>query len=172
MTVTVAAHRKRPWYREPMVWLLIAIPSAAVVMGAVIITLSVRHQDGLVVDDYYKRGLEINRSLERDRNAALHGLGGDLDLLAGQGAVALRMTAGKDFEFPHRLRLELFHGTRQGLDTSVELRRLDGGNYTGRLPRLAAGRWTLQLQHGDWRLLSELQWPRQQRARLAPQATP
>lgn len=172
MTVTLAAQKKRPWYREPMVWLLIAIPSAAVVMGTVIIVLSIKHQDGLVVDDYYRRGLEINRSLERDRNAARHGLGGEVDLLAAQGALALQMTAGQGFEFPHRLRLELYHGTRQGMDTSVELRRLQGGSYTGRLPPLAAGRWTLQLQYGDWRLLGDLRWPRERRTRLAPQATP
>ncbi len=169
MTVSVALHQKRPWYREPMVWLLIAIPLAAVVMGVVIITLAVRHYDGLVVDDYYKQGLEINRSLERDHNAARYGLHGDIALLTGQSAVSLQLSAGEGFEFPLRLRLEMYHGTRQGMDTGVELRWLQGGVYTGRLPALAPGRWTLRLQHEDWRLQSELQWPRQQTARLTPQ---
>ena len=44
------------WKREPLVWMLIAIPFSAVVMGVVMITLAIQSSSGLVVDDYYKKG--------------------------------------------------------------------------------------------------------------------
>jgi len=49
-------------------------PAAAVVMGIVMVVLAVRSDDGLVVDDYYKRGLAINQVLDREARAAALGL--------------------------------------------------------------------------------------------------
>ena len=65
---------KKPWYREPFVWLVILFPASAVIGGMITISLAISSDDGLVVDDYYKRGLEINRTLERDKAAARHGI--------------------------------------------------------------------------------------------------
>ena len=47
---------KKPWHRQPWVWLLIALPMTAVIGGMVTIYIAVTTSDGLVVDDYYKRG--------------------------------------------------------------------------------------------------------------------
>ena len=47
---------QRHWYQEGYVWLVIAIPGLAVVMGVVLITLASTSFDGLVADDYYKKG--------------------------------------------------------------------------------------------------------------------
>ena len=69
----------RRWYQEPLVWMLIAIPGSAVVMGAVMLTLATSTYDGLVADDYYKRGLQINRSIAREKHAASHGIAAKQD---------------------------------------------------------------------------------------------
>ena len=66
-----APETQRNWKREPMVWMLIAIPLAAVIMGVVMITLASQTFSGLVVDDYYKKGKQINRVLARDRLAQM-----------------------------------------------------------------------------------------------------
>ena len=63
------------WKQEPLVWLLIAIPAAAVIMGIVMLTLAIKSYSGLVIDDYYKHGKQINRVLARDRFAHELGLG-------------------------------------------------------------------------------------------------
>ena len=63
-----------PWYREPLVWMVLAIPAAAVIAGAVMLVLANATWDGLVTDDYYQRGMQINRSLTRDAEAARLGL--------------------------------------------------------------------------------------------------
>jgi hypothetical protein len=71
---------KRPWYREPWVWLMIALPASAVVAGMITIYLAVVTSDGLVVDDYYKRGKAINRVLARDMAAARYQLKATIDI--------------------------------------------------------------------------------------------
>ena len=78
----VKSHRKASiWYREPMVWLIIMIPFSAVIMGGVLLTLAVSSDDGLVTDDYYKKGLQINRTLERDALAASYEIAGEIMLV-------------------------------------------------------------------------------------------
>ena len=57
----------RPWYREPWPWILMAGPAAVIVAGAVTIWLAVSSSDGLVADDYYKRGLAIDQEIRRDQ---------------------------------------------------------------------------------------------------------
>ena len=63
---------RTPWYRQRWPWLLMAGPALVVVASLYSGWLAVTSDDGVVADDYYKRGLSINRRLERvDRAAAL-----------------------------------------------------------------------------------------------------
>ena len=80
-----AHHREPPalWYREPLVWMVIAIPASSVVFGIFMLVVSIQSYDGLLVDDYYKRGMEINRVLDRDRAAARHGMSAQVRLTGG-----------------------------------------------------------------------------------------
>ncbi len=41
----------RPWFREPWVWFIIALPAAAVVGCAITIWLAITRPDYLIVDD-------------------------------------------------------------------------------------------------------------------------
>ena len=43
--------------------MVVAIPAAAVIAGAVMLVLANATWDGLVADDYYERGMQINKSL-------------------------------------------------------------------------------------------------------------
>lgn len=85
------------WYREPWLWLVILIPASAVVMGILAISLSFVSYDGLVVDDYYKRGLEINRDLARDRAAANYALGARVVLDRSRGSATAWLSWGNGF---------------------------------------------------------------------------
>ena len=53
---------KKPWYREFYVWLVIFFPVLAIVAGFYTLKLAIESDDGLVEDDYYKQGIEINRT--------------------------------------------------------------------------------------------------------------
>jgi len=48
-----------------MVWLVIAGPAVVVVAGFYTLWLAVRAPDPVLTPDYYREGLEINRSLEK-----------------------------------------------------------------------------------------------------------
>jgi hypothetical protein len=64
-----AATTTARWYRQRWPWLLIAGPALVVVASIATAWLAVKSDDGLVTDNYYKRGLLINRTLEAARPA-------------------------------------------------------------------------------------------------------
>ena len=144
------------WYRQPLVWLVIMIPFSAVVMGAVMLALAVSTSDGLVTDDYYEKGLQINRSLERDALAASYELTGEVALGAPGEAVEVSLAGNAQFRAPEMINLRLFHATRSGLDRDLILRRVATGRYIASGPRLEPGNWTLQLDADGWRLKARL----------------
>lgn len=59
-----------PWWQYPLVWMVIAGPAAVVVAGFVTLWLAIRTPDPVVTGDYYRRGIEINQTLARDKSLA------------------------------------------------------------------------------------------------------
>ena len=57
----------QPWWKHGHVWLLIAGPVSVVIAGCFTAFLAVRGADALVAEDYYRRGLEINKQLAAER---------------------------------------------------------------------------------------------------------
>lgn len=53
--------RRRPWWREPMMWLVVGGPVVVVIASIVSFVLAVTRPDPLVVDDAYTRGLELSK---------------------------------------------------------------------------------------------------------------
>lgn len=146
------ARTPKPWYREPWPWLLMLAPLAAVVMGVVMVVLATRSNDGLVADDYYKQGLAINRTLDRERHAAALHVSGVLEFSADRTRV--RLLLRQDADMPAALVLTLVHPTRAGMDQQVTLIRAASGEFTGRLSAPIPGRWlvTLEDDSGSWRV--------------------
>jgi uncharacterized protein len=141
-----------PWYRHPWVWLLIAIPGASVVMGAVMITLAIRSDDGLVADDYYREGLQINRSLARDAFAQRAGI---VATISREGSgVQVTLRASQSLSFPPTLTLKAMHATRSEADRHVVLAHLGEGRYVADRSWPTTGRWNIELGTERWRLRS------------------
>lgn len=140
-----------PWYRDRWPWILMSGPAAVVLAGAFTAVLAVRSADGLVAEDYYKRGLAINRTLARAERARR--LGVHADAFIGEGRVRVALAG------PARdaaLRLTLVHPVLADRDVRIELRPAGGtGTYEGVLP--AAGvsaprKIVLEDVSGVWRL--------------------
>ncbi len=72
--------RDMPWYRHRWPWFLMLGPAIVIVAGFYTLWLAIVSNDGLVADDYYKRGLGINRVLERTQRATVLGLHARVDL--------------------------------------------------------------------------------------------
>ena len=146
--------RSKPWYREPWPWMLMTGPFVVVVAGLATAWIAVKTEDGLVEDDYYKKGLAINRTLARDQAArALH-LKAQLMLSEDGSRVRLMLQGMEGNPLPQRLRLKLLHPTRSGMDQVVGLSRQAGGYYEGKVASLEPARWRLVLEDegGRWRL--------------------
>jgi hypothetical protein len=158
----------RPWYREPLVWLIITFPLTAVIAGFFTLYLAIISKDGLVVDDYYQKGKEINKSLARDRAAAQHGLHAGVFLDAARQEVVVQLGAAKGHNLPDRLELRWLHATRDGFDRKQMLIRSPEGNYRSAFPELAPGHWYVQLEAQDWRLQGSLRIPGEVRLELIP----
>ena len=60
-----------PWWRFGHVWLVLAGPLVVIVAGFVTLWLAIRSPDPVVAEDYYRRGLNINRTLESGDRARL-----------------------------------------------------------------------------------------------------
>jgi uncharacterized protein len=140
-----------PWYREPWPWLLMSGPAAVIVAGAITAWMAFASADGLVVDDYYKRGLGINAVLEREQAAARRGIEARIERRGASVHVDLRGDA------PPALMLKLAHATRAGEDVRLRLERAPDGGYQAALPALAPGgrRLILEDPRGEWRIVRD-----------------
>lgn len=145
----------RPWYREPWLWFLAVPPLATVAFWAVVLT-TMAERPSLVMDDYSKVGLVMEKTRERDAAASRLGVSGRLHVQRGPGRVAVALV-GLDRQ-PERLTLRLTHPTDAKRDIVVELDRDAAGLYRGEIRHLAAGRRYVQLepQSRDWRLAGVL----------------
>lgn len=60
-------HPPQPWWKFGYVWLVIAGPCVVVVAGFVTAWLAMSSPDPLLAEDYYRRGVEINKALAKDK---------------------------------------------------------------------------------------------------------
>jgi len=154
MTATLmqpSDRRAKPWYREPWPWFLIAGPAIVVVAAIGTAYLAVTSDDGVVADDYYKRGLLINRVLEREQRGEAMGIGA-LVAIDENGAVRVDVRGLGETPLPETVTLRLTHATRAGMDESAVLRRGGGTAYVGRVDPPPAGRWLVTVETDAWRL--------------------
>ena len=79
----------KPWFRQFWPWFLITLPASVVVAGFATLYIANRHADDLVVDDYYKDGLAINRQLEKKQRAATQGIAAQLRFDPGSVSITI-----------------------------------------------------------------------------------
>ena len=144
---------ERPWYREPMVWLVILLPTAAVVAAVASVVTAFVTRDAVVADEYRKEGLAINRDPTRDLAAKRLGVSAEVRLEGG--TLSVRLAPGSA-PAPRGVVVIFSHATRAEQDRLVALSGADGV-YTAPLPALAPGHWYLELSPADraWRLTGE-----------------
>ena len=53
----------RPWWHFPHVWMVIAGPAVVVVASFITFYLAAVGKDPVVDEDYYRKGVEINKTL-------------------------------------------------------------------------------------------------------------
>ena len=159
-----------PWYKQFWPWFLMALPTTAVIGCIITIVIAITNPDGLVKDDYYKAGLGINRTLEREQQAATMGLSAAVIWQPQHHQVSLQLEALQPIK-SERLLLNLIHPTRSGQDIRIPLLRQGNSRYKGLLAEApAAGNWYLIITPEDesWRLNGRARLPEQTAWELTP----
>ncbi|MCK4707755.1 MAG: FixH family protein [Gammaproteobacteria bacterium] len=147
--------KNKPWFKNPMVWMVIFFPSLAVVAGISTIFIALATEDGLVVDDYYKEGLQINRIIKYDKKARELGLSAFVDTNANTGEILVSLEADEKLELQDTITYRLIHRTRSGLDQFTTLSQVgNSADFRGYIkPPVIEGRWSIQIiSKGNWRL--------------------
>lgn len=157
----------RPWFREPMVWLVIALPMTAVVAGLSTLAIAIRSGSTDAVPDVVRRTLQIqDADIAADRRAIELGLRGELNIDAETGAIAARMQ-GLGENTP-ALTLRLLHAGRASRDLEVRLVQA-GETWHGRVDGAKGQAWNIELSAPDhsWRVGGRLD-PGAARSALMP----
>jgi uncharacterized protein len=144
-----AQPRASAWH-EPWVWLIVGIPALTVVAGFTTWWIAAQRADSNVAEDYYKRGLAINRSLEREARAHYMGLQATIQLHDGND-LRIGLT-GADGAMPQSVTVVLTHPVRAERDVRLVLDRQADGGYRIRSPHVQAGNWSIAIEAQDWRL--------------------
>ncbi len=149
----------RPWYREPWPWILAAGPIIVVIAAFYTAWLAIKSNDGLVTDDYYKKGLAANQTIVRSEQASRLGLVAAVRIAGDTLSVRLQSSDG-NFVFPPTLAVSISHPTRAGLDQARLLVR-KGESYSGEVRLPAAGHWLILLEdeRKTWRLMGNVILP-------------
>jgi len=148
-----------PWYRHRWPWILMAGPFIVVVASFITLWLAIRTDDGLVTDDYYKKGLAINQTLKLSEHAKELGLQAGLTIALD--SIGLRLSAAApNFAPPASVRVTVSHPTRAGLD-QMQVLTLQDGRYVGKFKLPPAGHWVVLLEDEakSWRIMGNIVLP-------------
>lgn len=154
-----ARAQHRPWYREPMVWLVWGLPGAVVVASFLTLSIAIRSSGSVdaVRDPVQRVGKAQTFDLAPDRAAARLGLSAQLRLAGDTEAVELHATGGA--METERLRLVLTHPSEAREDLGLDLIRVEPTRFVGRLAVPRDHAWNLHLAPAGeaWRLQGRLE---------------
>jgi len=149
---------QRPWWKEPMVWLVAGLPAIAVVASFTTYFIAADKPDPLVNAGYHKEGMAPGKDTSREERAAALSIGGELAISHG---VARLNLSGRLDTMPASLELLLLHPTQSDQDSLIQLHSLGQGEYAGAMPESSQGKrqWVLEPKDSTWRLAGELTLP-------------
>lgn len=75
-TISVAAPKPKSWWKYGYVWLVISGPAVVVVASFYTFWLAVNSPNQIITDEYYRRGVEINKTLENPEKSLAPALKG------------------------------------------------------------------------------------------------
>jgi hypothetical protein len=141
-----------PWYRQFWPWFIISIPALTIVAAMITITIAVKTDDGLVVDDYYKEGLAINEDKQRGRKAAALEISAELSL--DENGMIQAQLPEKVAALPF-LMLTLTHPGDASKDLELPLANVGNALFTSKDPLDGTGiNWHVVITppDTDWKL--------------------
>jgi len=145
---------QQKWFKNPWVWLIIALPMSAVIGGIITIIITNKNQPDMVMDDYYKKGKAINQELTLYENAQKLGL--SFQVKVTDHKVEIR----SERSFP-ALKVSLVHSTIAKKDFDLVLTPNAIGDYTATFDQKVSGKWQIFIMPMDlsWKMRTDLALP-------------
>ena len=150
-------HPQRPWYREPMMALVLGLPLLSVVAGFSLLGIAISAGGADAIPQEVRRtGKAQVGDIAADAQAQALGLRAQLRVDRSTGAVEVDFIEGDALD-DARLELRLIHPTAAASDIEVPLVRHNAG-YVGRLDATRRHDWKVVLSPADqqWRLIARL----------------
>ncbi|MEC9410457.1 MAG: FixH family protein, partial [Pseudomonadota bacterium] len=92
----MTSEKTTPWYKEPMMLLVIGVPLAAVVWGFIMLSLALDTKDSLVSNSYYKDGMSYTQDLRFHEGARRLNVQADLTFTEDEIIVNATSIADED----------------------------------------------------------------------------
>jgi uncharacterized protein len=164
---------ERRWYREPMVWLVIALPMSSIIAGTSLLAFAIHLGGADAVPESVRRMSQIQiADLGADHRALASGLSAELTIDAGTGALRLGIASEEAAAAPgsDAMTLLFVHPTQAAQDHRVRLVRA-GEHWLGRFEGQLDHDWQLRLapDSQQWRLEGRTR-PQQTTVSLRPRA--
>lgn len=145
----------RPWWKEPMLWLVLGLPAIAVVGSFTSYYFAARDPDTLVKTEYRKVGLAMVEPANSAAGVAA-ALGLSARLTSGSGRVEL-VLRGHLATPPERLSLSVLHPAHENMDIHILLAHTHDSTYIAAAPDMGMGKRVLVLEPQDrsWRIAGQ-----------------
>lgn len=149
----------RPWWKEPMVWLIITLPAIAVIASFTSYYFAARDPDPMVKDEYRKEGFAVLAPASEAGKAAA-ALGLSARLTASNGHLELQLH-GHLTARPEQLTLNIIHPSQEKRDIHVLLAHSHELSYISPAPVVGSGKRILVLEPEDraWRITGQWMAP-------------
>ncbi len=165
--------KKEIWYKEP--WLLAVISGPLIVVIASFISFFVAwdHSDKVLSKDYYKQGLNINKTIEQDAKAYEWQVHGTLQFNAQGNKITFELES--QGRMPDTLELDIstnYHAAEFETMQKIILSRVNKHMYEGVLGSTIPANievWHLKVDGGAWRLTGDWVNPYRQPYNMKPQ---
>jgi len=163
-TLSESDKESRPWWKERMVWLIIALPASAVLAGVATVFIAARDPDDLVRSGYVKTGMAVSDVREPQMQARILQINASL-VYEKETLVVEINGAGAQSQM---LLLSLVHPTRDELDVQIPMTRRGDGKYQAHVVIKGSGKRHLVLEPPDkrWRIEGEWAAPFNEETRL------
>ena len=76
MNKTMNTNDTKPWWRYGYVWLIISGPMIVIVACFITIYIAISRPDPVIDDNYYRNGMEINKTLNEQHDGLIPALQG------------------------------------------------------------------------------------------------
>lgn len=149
----------QPWYKQGWPWFVISFPILTVFAGIATYIIAANQPHSMVQDDYFKKGLAINQSIEKQELAIRKNLTALINAKQDSGLVSIDLQG--DNITASQLQLVFSHPTQTTRDRQITLDRLAANEFVGQLPELPQAFWHIRLsdQNDSWHLKSRWHFP-------------